>query len=175
MYIQYMEALHSEMTLTYIFHNTRMTGRCIRTLIDTKVHTLMQAHMHACTHTYTHTHTPAKFWQGKTLAIVNLLTFFPHQNSKMINLPKFHPPKFHSLWYMFYLLPVLSTSTGICTDHTSIGSPLVSCVHTSYVPPAVFIVDNNCQLLTLCQLSTKSFYKYSVHLYYKHVRTKFII
>ena len=33
----------------------------------------------------------------------------------------------------FIFLPILSTSTGICTDHTSIGSPLVSCVHTSYV------------------------------------------
>ena len=66
----------------------------------------------------------------------------------------------------FIFLPILSTSTGICTDHTSIGSPLVSCVHTSYVPPAVFIVDNNCQLLTLCQLSTNSFYKYCVHLYH---------
>ena len=63
----------------------------------------------------------------------------------------------------FIFLPILSTSTGICTDHTSIGSPLVSCVHTSYVPPAVFIVDNNCQLLTLCQLSTKSFYKLRWH------------
>ena len=75
----------------------------------------------------------------------------------------------------FIFLPILSTNTGICTDHTSIGSPQVSCVHTSYVPPAVFVVDNNCQLLTLCQLSTKSFYKYCVHLYYKHVRTKLII
>ena len=56
-------------------------------------------------------------------------------------------------------------------------APLQSAVYiyTSYVPPAVFIVDNNCQLLTLCQLSTKSFYKYSVHLYYKHVRTELII
>ena len=77
----------------------------------------------------------------------------------------------------FIFLPILSTSTGICTGHTSTGSPLVSCVHTSYVPPAVFIVDNNCQLLTLCQLSTKSFYKcdwiYKNHHYQHNNRNEF--